>query len=175
MNVPVVTGPAFASAMFLAYGGVSKWFSPRASTEALARIGLATQPQLVFGLAAGEVAIGAVTMIVGGRAFYLTAIMYLVFAAVGAIFVRVPDLSSCGCLGDVAMPPTLAHIAGCVATFGLAALAGWQRAPGVLDLWEKGLVYPLAVVAGAASLVVTITGALVMRSAVSKSIAKETT
>jgi hypothetical protein len=119
-----VEGAFFLISALLLVSGGSKVSDPGPTTGALRATGLPSSRVFVFLLGAGEIALGAGSLIFGGEpAGWAVAALYLGFAVfvVNALIRNLP-IGSCGCFGKADTPPTLIHV---VVNVFAAAVAAW--------------------------------------------------
>lgn len=93
------SGPLVVAAAVLALAGLAKVVRPAPAADALAAIRLPVPLPVVRGLGGGEVAVGTVAVVAGGRlAAAVVAIAYLGFAVVSRALAR-SGAPGCGCFG----------------------------------------------------------------------------
>lgn len=108
----VLAGPFLAVSGLAALGGALKVARPDDTTRAIRLMGLPVTRTLVRVLGAGEGVVATVAAASGARlAVAAVAASYLLFATFVAVAVarRLP-ISSCGCLGQLDTPPSVAHV-----------------------------------------------------------------
>jgi hypothetical protein len=133
----VIVAVVGAAALLLLGAGAAKVAEPTRTAGALAILGWPGSPSLVRAGAVAEAAVGAATLVIGGRVLAaLVAASYLGFAAFVVVALRsgVP-VGTCGCFGQPDTPPRALH-AGVDAALALAAAAG--AATGVEPLVDAG-------------------------------------
>lgn len=135
-----LTGPALAAALVLVAAGVPKLARPVTTVGALRSVGLPASGVLVRLLAAAEVCVGVLALVVGGRvAVGLVAASYAVFIAFLVRALRHGGaVSSCGCVGRPDTPPTVAHLVVTVLLCGLSAAAVADPPSGVAGVVGSG-------------------------------------
>ena len=95
----------------LAVAGVAKCLAPSGTVQALRSAGLPASPVLVRTLGAGELAIGAATIVVGGWVLpAIVATFYAGFSGFVATRLRAGDTAGCGCFGATTSPLTAGHL-----------------------------------------------------------------
>ena len=145
-------GPFFASAGILVVSGVAKVRSPRPAAAALFAAGLPVTGWLVRMLGAGEIVLGVAAIVrPSPLVAFAVAGAYLGFAAASALFLWSPRVRSCGCLGDLEVPPSVLHVAlnlAAAAFAAAAALTGVDSLPSVAAALGWGA--PLLVAGSAA-------------------------
>lgn len=166
--------PLAALGLVLAVAGAAKLWRPGDTARALGAVASRrVPPGLVRGIAACELALGLLTLSVGGRLVTslvasLVAASYAGFAVFVAIaLVTDAPIATCGCFGEPDTPPTVAHLVTCAAG---AALAAWAAAEPPAPLLSSvahhptdafGLVVLTCALAYAAGLVMSATGRVV--------------
>src|SRR4051794_21884422 len=115
-------GLLFAAAVLLVATALPKLWHPQGATAMLSTLRIPVVPAVVRLWAVGELVVGVMVLVVGGRTpTVLLAASYLLFAALVAGALRNGGVASCGCLGAVETPPSVAHLVVDVAA-ALAAL-----------------------------------------------------
>jgi hypothetical protein len=137
VSLPAVAGAFLASDVVLVVAGAAKTVRPGDTAIALRAAGLPVGRLAVRVLAAAEVVLGAVAILVAGPVpGALVAVSYAGFAVFVALaLLRHWPLASCGCLGRADSAPTFGHVAvdvGAAASAGWWALAGAPGIPGAL-------------------------------------------
>ncbi len=133
----VLVAPFLAGALLLVVAGLGKALDPGPTVRAAGSAGLPFQVTLpmIRLLGAGEVAVGAVALLVGGAVpAVLVALSYAAFAVfVGRGLLR-GDLESCGCFSGDDAPPSVLHV-GVNVFLALAAVhVALVSAPGGIEL-----------------------------------------
>ena len=115
-------GPAAASAILLAIGGIAKLVRPANTSHALRGLRLPAAPVGVRLLAVAETGVAVGALAGGGRnAWLLVASAYLGFACFVVLAMsRGGAVSSCGSFGAPDTPPTMVHV---VVTISASAVA----------------------------------------------------
>jgi len=155
--MPALTGPALVAAALLVVAGAAKLADPVNTVGALRALRLPSSPGLVRLGAAGETAVGAAAIVVGGPLWWaLVAASYLAFAAFVVAAMRAGTMvGSCGCFGHEDTPPHPIHLALDLILAGVsvaAAVQGLAPASAVADEPGPGAVV-VALSAGALWLV----------------------
>lgn len=155
-----------ALAMVLVVSGVLKVRDPEATVPMLAAVGLPGTRPLVYGVAAAEIVIGAVALVIGGPvAVAALGLLYAGFAVVSLVLLRSDEVVPCGCFGQRSATVTPLHVGvnAVAALVGLAAAA--LGAPGLYAASDdrSAAVVAVATVAAAllaAAVVALLTGAV---------------
>lgn len=139
----LLQGLVHAAAGLLVLAGLMKAADPMPLVRAARSVGLRVPRGLVRALAAAEVLVGLVTLLVGSRASALAvAASYAGFTAFVLIArARGGVLASCGCFGKADLPPTPTH----AALTAILAAAATTGTPGALPLGAAALVTTAAV------------------------------
>jgi len=124
----VLTAVVGAAALLLLAAGAAKVADPTRTAGALAAVlgrPVPAAPAVVRAGALAEAALGAATLVAGGRALSaLVGLSYVGFAAFVAAALRTgAPVGTCGCFGRPDTPPRPLHVA-IDAAFALAGLAG---------------------------------------------------
>ncbi len=144
--LPFLTVASAVVAALLIDAGVAKVRAPAATSEALRLARLPDRTALVRLLGAGEVALGASAIVLGGLVpMVLLAAAYGVFAVFAERQRRTG--SSCGCFGAKAAPLTRMHVVVDALAAVVAATAGLLAAPSLLAAAGPGVLETLTVVA----------------------------
>lgn len=118
--------------------GAAKLRRPAPAASALVAARLPSSTSLVRILGAAEIAIGVLVLLRPAPvASLLLAAAFAALAAVAAVFVRNPEVASCGCFGEDA-PATWAHVILDLAACGIALVAAVD-APESLPETLRGL------------------------------------
>lgn len=138
-----VAGPFLIASLLVAVGGAAKLVAPSATGRALAGVGLPGRPAVVRLLGAAELAVGAAAAAVGGRVLpAIVAAAYVAFAGFVIVALRAGErVSSCGCFGSAATPPSRLHVA---VNLALAAVATVAAATDLAPLNDVLAGQPLA-------------------------------
>src|SRR5690606_17575640 len=133
--VDALTAPALAVAVLLVLAGAQKVVDPTMTVGALRALRLPASPLLVRVGAAGEAALGASAIVVGGPVLWgLVGASYLAFAVfVTAALREGTMIGSCGCFGREETPPHWSHVALNVVLAGLAGLLATRFDGAALD------------------------------------------
>jgi hypothetical protein len=124
----VLSGPFALAAALLAVGGAVKVITPGPAAAALAALRLPSSPLAARVLGAGELAVGAAALALGGRWLAVAVgLCYLGFSMFVVVALRRGvELRSCGCFGQSDAPPSMAHLvidaAAAMVAFSAAAL-----------------------------------------------------
>lgn len=123
-EVSPLTGPLMAAALLLGVAGVAKIVSPDPTRVALRTAGLPGTVWFVRMIAVGEVILGVVAVVVGGRAG--AALLGLAYLGFAGFSMRVISTSrgkaSCGCFGASDAPLGTLHVVINLAIVGAAAI-----------------------------------------------------
>ena len=133
--MPALTGPALVVAALLALAGAQKLVDPTMTVGALRALGLPSSPLLVRAGAAGELALGVASVVVGGAAlWWCVAASYVAFAVFVVTALREGTmLGSCGCFGRDDTPPHWSHVVLDVVLAGVAAAVALRSPEAPLD------------------------------------------
>ena len=109
----MLTALVGAAALRLLGAGGAKIVDPDRTVGALTALGLPVGPTVVRLGAAGEAVLGAVALVVGGRApAALVGTSFAVFAVFVAVALRSGrPIGTCGCFGRADTPPRPSHVA----------------------------------------------------------------
>ena len=122
-----LTAPFAVAAIVLCAAGFAKLRTPDPAVSALAAAGLGLTPALVQALAAGEILLGAWSVVLPGRlSALLLACVYAAFCGLSAVLVRLRV--ACGCFGKRHAPASNVHLL-ISGALGLVALAAGLRVP----------------------------------------------
>jgi hypothetical protein len=145
----VALGPFLAAAGLLLAAGVPKLRDPSSLVRALRSVGLPASDLLVRVLAAAEVAVGAMALVVPGRASgVLVALAYAGFSGfVVLALARGGVLASCGCFGRADTPPTRSHLLVTAALAASGLLVAWSPPAPVWALGRGDLALTATLVA----------------------------
>lgn len=126
--------PFLASSALLVVAGVPKLRDPLPLVRALRGTGMPASRLLVRGVAAAEVVIGGLAIILpGSLSAALVCAAYLLFTAFVVLALhRGGVLGSCGCFGRADTVPTTAHAVLTGAAAVVAGITAWQPA---VALW----------------------------------------
>jgi len=160
----MVNGGLHALAVVLLVAAATKVSSPARAVEALRQARLPASPVLVRLLAAVEVAVAGLVLVVGGPIPALAlAALHLGFTAfVVRLRAKVGAEATCGCFGGADAPAERLHVVVNVVAAGVAAVAALAGAdalvPTLSDQPAVGLPYLLLVAVAAQAMVLTLTG-----------------
>jgi hypothetical protein len=146
-------GPFGIVSVVLVVAGGWKMRRPEPARSALRALGVPVPAWIVRALGLGEVALGALALLVGGAAVAATvAVAYLVFAAV-AWRLRDGEIG-CGCFGAASTtPPGVLHVAVNLASVVVVTVAAIDGVPGYPSAWGDlpglGVAHALLVAIGA--------------------------
>lgn len=137
--------------VLLVGSGIGKVARPAATATALGAVGLPAAPTTARVLGVGELGLGLAAMATGATPLVaLVAALYLGFAGfVALVLVRRVDLTTCGCFGSTAAPPSWLHLVVDLAIAGLVAAAAIDGVPTLADVADGG--YAMGVVLGVAA------------------------
>lgn len=123
------------AALLLVVAGAAKLVDPSRLAGALDVLGWPSSPLLVRLGAAGELLLGAATLVVGGQALaLLVAASYLGFALfVMAALRSGTPIATCGCFAQADTPPRPAHVVIDVLLAAGAVTAAATEAPALFD------------------------------------------
>jgi hypothetical protein len=144
-----LTGPALVVAALLALAGGQKVLDPTMTVGALRALRLPASAGLVRTGPGFELALGVLSVVVGGAALWaLVALSYLAFAAFVVAALRAGTMiGSCGCFGRDETPPHISHVLINLVCAGLASAVAVAAPPSVLDAVSDEPMIGLAVVA----------------------------
>lgn len=118
----LLVAPISVGALLLVLSGMGKLRDPRQLAQALYSLGWPHHTLVVWSLALAEVCAGAAALAVGGVGALGEAALFGSFAAfLGVVLLRRIPMSTCGCTGSNATPPTWAH---CLLNLAVALCAG---------------------------------------------------
>jgi hypothetical protein len=126
----------------LALGGALKVFRPRPAAEALGSLGIGLGPSghrmvplpLMRLIGVGEVVVAVAATLFGGHLLWGAQMLcFAAFTIVATALWRRGTVSSCGCFGEVASPPSLAHVVITLAGTIISARAALVGVPGLVD------------------------------------------
>jgi hypothetical protein len=131
----VTTALLAVAALLLVVAGAAKVVDPSRLAGALDVLGWPSSPLLVRLGAAGELLLGAATLVVGGQALaLLVAASYLGFALfVMAALRSGTPIATCGCFAQADTPPRPAHVVIDVLLAAGAVTAAATEAPALFD------------------------------------------
>lgn len=118
-------GPLLAAALLLVVAGVAKIVRPESTVGALHSVSAPASTWSVRILGAGEIALGAAALIIGGVVVdTLVAVAYAAFLTFVLVARRHGGaVASCGCFGREDTPPTGAHVIVTTLAVGVAMMA----------------------------------------------------
>jgi hypothetical protein len=99
------------AAGLLGVAGATKVARPRATAQAMRDAGLPGGDSLARTLGGVELAAAAAAVLIPGVGALALSVCYLAFAGFLAVVLRRPSVSSCGCAGARAVPPSRLHLA----------------------------------------------------------------
>lgn len=110
--MPALTAPALVAAALVTLAGAQKLIDPTMTVGALRALRLPASPLAVRLGSAGELALGAAAITVGGAAlWWAVSVSYLLFAVfVVAALRHGTMIGSCGCFGREETPPHWSHV-----------------------------------------------------------------
>ncbi len=130
----VTLGPFLVVSSLLVVSGAFKVVSPAGVAGALDAIGTRVPRWSGRVLGVGEMALGAVALVVPGRIPpTAVAAAYLTLAGV-VLVLRRRGATSCGCFGEISSPPSLTHV---VFNLAAAGTAAFHFAVGGTDAIER--------------------------------------
>lgn len=166
-----LAGPYAVACTLLVVAGAFKATRPRASTGAMRALALPASDRLTRSLGGAEVALGAAAALTGWAPLAgLVAVGYAGFAGfVVAARRRGTMVQSCGCLGELEVPPSSIHVGVNVAAAAVAIAAAVTRVDGLrttlADEAMAGVPFVALVAAAVWAIVVLITAVPAARSA----------
>lgn len=140
ISVPLVVGPFAIAAVLLLVSGIAKMSQPQTTVDAMRAAGLPSGVVLVYLLATVEIGVGAIGLLVGGRAAAVAvAAIYLGFGAFVVLTkVRGTPARGCGCLGAKSdTPPGGVHLAVDILAFAAGAVAMARPVPGLFEIMQS--------------------------------------
>lgn len=137
MAADLLAAPISVGALLLVLSGVGKLRAPQPMAQALYSLGWPHHAVVVRAAGTVEVAAGAAALAVGGIGSLGEAVLYGLFAAfLAAVLLHHVPLSTCGCTGSTATPPTWAHT---FLNLVVAASAVAGAALGAASIYRIGL------------------------------------
>lgn len=160
----MVIGAVHALALLLLVAAAAKVGRPSRAVEALRQARLPSSPLLVRGLAAAELAVAALVLVVGGPVPVLALAGLHVGFAVFIVRLRAAAgaSASCGCFGGAEAPADGLHVVVNLLGAGVAVVGATLGAESLLatlaDQPALGLPYLVLVAVAAQALLLTLTG-----------------
>ena len=149
-----------ALSMVLVVSGILKVRDPEATTPMLRAIRLPASRPVVYAVAAAEILVGSITLVIGGPlATAVLAALYAVFAVVSLVLLRADGEVPCGCFGQRSATMSPVHVAvNAVAAVaaGTAAALGAESLIGAADRSAAVVAIALAAAALLAAVVVAL-------------------
>lgn len=137
----------FVACGLLVAAGVAKTLRPAAAVAAVASVGVDAPPVALRLLGGGEIAVGVLGLIAGGRAGVLVAALYGSFAVFVTVAIRRGAKTDCGCFGSAGAPLGVGHIV-IVTVAAFVAVAAWfLGSPGIGGTGWSGIEYLAAAIA----------------------------
>ena len=149
---PALTGPFLAAGGLLCVSGVAKLRAPSPAAQALRTLGLPAGQALVRIAAAGELVLGVVAAVAGGRgAAVVLGAAYAAFAGITGVLAR--RRAACGCFGGEDTPAGSAQMLLSLALAILCAAAAVWPAEGAGWVFGQSAAYAAVLLVGTAGCV----------------------
>jgi hypothetical protein len=154
-SIEALAGPFTAAALALLPTGLAKLRRPAAAARAMRAVGVPGTEPVARTLGVAEVLAGGAALAFGGRvAAGAVAALYLAFAIFLIRSLRAPERpASCGCVGDLDLPPNGFHLGLVLLVCAVAAAGTVAPVPSVPAMFGDAPLDATVLAAGSVALV----------------------